>query len=133
MTELIAAFLMVTGAIFMTIAALGLIRMPDLLIRMHAATKAGALGAALIVTSVAVVYGEIGVTARALAAILFILLTAPVAAHVIGRAAYFVGIPLWEKTLMDELKGHYDPKTHALDSEPEAADTAGEGPSSAGE
>ena len=46
--------------------------------------------------------------------ILFILLTAPVAAHAIGRAGYFVGVPLWDKMLKDDLKDRYDPDTHIL-------------------
>jgi multicomponent Na+:H+ antiporter subunit G len=44
---------------------------------------------------------------RALAAITFLLLTAPVAAHLIGRAAYYSGIRLWKKTRIDQLKDRY--------------------------
>ena len=50
------------------------------------------------------------------AVVTFILLTAPVAAHVIGRAAYFVGVPLWEGTVKDVLRDKYDPKTHHVES-----------------
>jgi multicomponent Na+:H+ antiporter subunit G len=49
---------------------------------------------------------------------MFFLLTAPVAAHMIGRAAYFVGVPLWSGTITDELRGHYDMKTHRLSAGP---------------
>ena len=71
--------------------------------RMHASTKAGTLGAGLIMVAVAIHFAEVGITLRAAAAILFLLLTAPVAAHVIGRAAYRSGIKLWERTWVDEL------------------------------
>jgi multicomponent Na+:H+ antiporter subunit G len=71
--------------------------MPDLLTRMHATTKAGALGAGLIMLAVAVHFAEAAVVARAVGVILFIMLTAPVAAHAIGRAGYFVGVPFWER------------------------------------
>ena len=114
--DIVTATLLVFGGIFLFIAALGIVRMPDLIMRMHAATKAGALGTVLVIVSVAVHYGELGMAARSLAAVVFILLTAPVAAHAIGRASYFVGIPLWKNTVMDELRGHYDLDTHGLDS-----------------
>ena len=55
----------------------------------------------------AVFYHDIGIDARALATIGFVILTAPVGAHRIGRIAYLVGLPLWEKTVKDELKGVY--------------------------
>jgi len=95
---------MVVGAASMLIAAVGVVRMPDLFTRMHATSKAGSLGAGLILLAVAVHYGDLGISARALATLAFILLTAPIAAHVIGRAAYFVGVPFWEGTLVDELR-----------------------------
>ena len=103
MTELITSFLVVAGSIFAFVAALGVVRLPDVLIRMHASTKAGTLGCGLILLAVAVSFGETGIVARALAAIVFLLLTAPVAAHMIGRAAYRAGVPLWKGTAIDEL------------------------------
>ncbi len=118
MIELITAFLLIVGSLLMLVAALGLLRMPDLLIRMHATTKSGALGGGMMVVSVAVFFDDGAVVARALAIVAFVILTAPVAAHVIGRAGYFVGIPLWEGTLKDDLKGHYDPESHELESHP---------------
>jgi len=77
--------------------------LPDTLIRMHAATKAGTLGAGFILAAEAVLAAELGTTLKAIAAIVFLLLTAPVAAHLIGRAAYHQGIRLFEKTWTDEL------------------------------
>jgi monovalent cation:H+ antiporter-2, CPA2 family len=63
---------------------------------------------------VAVHFGELGVATRAVATVIFVFLTAPVAAHMIARASYFVGVPLWEGTIIDELRGHYDQRTHRL-------------------
>ncbi len=122
MIEMLTGILLVVGAAFMLIAALGVWRMPDLLTRMHATTKAGVLGAGLMLAGVAIFFAEVNVLVRALAVIIFVMLTAPVAAHVIGRAGYFVGVPLWEHTLKDELKGRYDGKTHTLASPPPAAE-----------
>jgi multicomponent Na+:H+ antiporter subunit G len=104
MSDVLAAVLMVAGAVFALVAAVGVARLPDLLIRMHAATKAGTLGAGLILLAVAIQGAETGLTLRALAAISFLLLTAPVSAHLIGRAAYRVGVRLWERTRVDEFE-----------------------------
>jgi len=107
MNEIITAVLLVLGSLFSFVAALGMLRLPDTVIRMHAATKAGTLGAGLILIAEAFFYAELGITLRALAAITFLLLTAPVAAHLIGRAAYFSNIRLWHKTRIDQLSERY--------------------------
>lgn len=103
MTVYLTAALVLAGGLFGFIAAVGMLRLPDMITRMHASTKAGTLGAGLILAAVAIHFMQIGITLRAGAAILFLLLTAPVAAHVIGRAAYRSGIRLWERTWVDEL------------------------------
>jgi multicomponent Na+:H+ antiporter subunit G len=113
MSDIITSFLLVSGSLFSLVAALGMLRLPDTIIRMHAATKAGTLGAGLILIAEAAFYQELGVTLRALAAITFLLLTAPVAAHLIGRAAYYSGIKLWKKTWIDQLKDVY-PQARSL-------------------
>lgn len=117
-SALLVSLCVLTGCFFMMLAGLGALRMPDLLMRLHATTKAGTLGIGLIMIGVAVHFLDSGVTTRAMAIVLFIILTAPVAAHAIGRAGYFVGVPLWEGMLKDELKGRYNAKTHTLASPP---------------
>jgi multicomponent Na+:H+ antiporter subunit G len=99
----LTAALVLVGGLFGFIAAVGMLRLPDMITRMHASTKAGTLGAGLIMAAVAIHFMEVGITLRAAAAIFFLLLTAPVAAHVIGRAAYRSGIRLWDRTWVDEL------------------------------
>jgi multicomponent Na+:H+ antiporter subunit G len=106
MSALIASALLIIGSIFCLVAAVGMLRLPDMLIRMHAATKAGTLGAGCILAAEAIVTAELGTTLKAIAAIVFLLLTAPVAAHLIGRAAYRKGIRLFDKTWIDELGEH---------------------------
>lgn len=103
MSEITTSVLVVAGGLFAFAAALGVVRLPDVLTRMHASTKAGTLGCGLILSAVAVHFGETGVVARALVAIAFLLLTAPIAAHMIGRAAYRTGVALWPGTVVDEL------------------------------
>ncbi len=103
MTEIAVAFFILAGGLFSLAAAVGVLRLPDVLIRMHASTKAGTLGCGLILVAVALHFGEGAIVARSIAAIVFLILTAPVAAHLIGRAAYRTGVPLWHGTVMDEL------------------------------
>ena len=101
---MIAHLFLLAGSLFVLVAALGLLRLPDLLMRMHAATKAGTLGAGLLLVGVAVSTPETSVMARALATFVFLLLTAPIAARLIARAAYLSGeARLWDRTCVDEL------------------------------
>ena len=115
MSEWIASVLLVLGATFMLLAALGIARMPDLFTRMQTATKAVTLGVGCTFLAVAVHFSEFGVTFRALLIIAFFFLTSPVAAHRIARAAYFVGVRLWEGSVIDELQGRYDLESHTLE------------------
>ena len=106
--ELIAGVLLLAGAAFVLVSAIGVVRFPDVYMRMHAATKAGTLGAGLMLGAASVVFGDLGITVRSFVVFFFLLLTAPVAAHVLGRAAYYAGVPRWERTRLDELAGRYD-------------------------
>ena len=100
--DIAAAVLVLLGAAFCLVATIGLLRMPDVLMRMHASTKAGTLGAGLILIGTAIGFDSTWAAARAFGAMAFILLTAPVAAHMIGRAAYMSGIVLSPRTWIDE-------------------------------
>ena len=104
MGERISAVLLVVGALFMVLAGLGVLRLPDLFMRLQAATKASTLGVGCLLLGVAVHFQDLTVTARAVLVIAFFFLTAPVGAHMIARAAYAVGVPLWEGTITDELR-----------------------------
>lgn len=115
---MISMFLFVLGAFLMFLAGVGLLRLPDIFLRMSAATKASTLGAGFILLAAALYFEDLGTTSRAIATIFFLLLTGPVAAHRIARAAYSDGSPLWEGTLRDDLRGHYDQHTHEIESDP---------------
>jgi len=106
--EVIAGVLLLLGAAFVLVSAIGVVRFPDVYMRMHAATKAGTLGAGLMLGAASIVFGDLGITVRSFVVFFFLLLTAPVAAHVLGRAAYYAGVPRWERTWPDELAGRYD-------------------------
>lgn len=109
--------LAVAGALFCAIAALGVYRLPDALTRMHASSKAGSLGCGLALGAVALFFPGIDVLARVGAAILFLLLTTPVSAHMIGRAIHASGEKLWAGTIRDELKGTEDDPARRLAGE----------------
>lgn len=116
MNDIIVLILISVGALFVLLAAIGLLRMPDLFLRISVSTKAATLGVGMILAGMALHFLETSITTRAIAIIVFLLLTAPIGAHLIGRASYFIGVPLWKKSLLDELKDKYNMDTHELRS-----------------
>ena len=98
MTEVVAGLLALVAGAFALVAGLGMLRMPDLLLRMHASTKAGTLACGITMLAAALVFGDLAVAVRAAGVVLFLLLTAPVAAHMLGRAALRTGVPtrMWD-------------------------------------
>ncbi len=107
MSEVISAVLLIVGSLFTGLAGLGILRMPDLFIRISATTKASTLGVGFLLLAVAVKFGSIEIVSRAVAIIIFVLLSAPVAAHMIGRSAYLSGVELWKDSIVDDLCEHY--------------------------
>ena len=101
--SLLAGVLLLLGAVFMALAAVGLVRLPDVYTRMSASSKAATLGASLALLGAAVHFGTAAVAGRAVVIVAFLFLTAPVAAHAIGRAGYRRKSPLWQGTIADEL------------------------------
>lgn len=103
--SVLASFFLLTGCAFLLLAAVGILRMPDLYIRMSSSSKAVTLGVGCLAVGLALHMGDSGVTTRAILLILLFLLKAPVAAHMLGRSAYMTGVPLWEATSVDEMQG----------------------------
>lgn len=114
--EGLTALLLLTGAFFMLMGAVGIVRLPDLFMRMSATTKSATLGVSFMMLAVALHFDDLAIGARALATILFVFLTAPIAAHMIARAGYLRGVGLWQGTISDELQGRYDEETGELGS-----------------
>jgi multicomponent Na+:H+ antiporter subunit G len=115
MIDILAAILILIGATFALVAGIGVVRLPDLYVRMHAATKAGTLGAGAILIAIALISLEFDVILRAIAGIIFLVATAPIAGHLLGRSAYITGVPLWPKTKRDDLSGQYDTASKRLE------------------
>ncbi|WP_342439613.1 monovalent cation/H(+) antiporter subunit G [Paenibacillus sp. FSL L8-0436] len=104
--ELFSSILVLLGAVFCALSAFGLVRLPDVYLRSHAATKSATLGV-LCVLSGAFVYflfHDGTVSYKLLLAIVFVFITSPVAGHLNGRSAYRSGVPLWEGSIQDDLK-----------------------------
>lgn len=98
----VADILIVAGAVLMLLAGLGTLRLPDVLARLQAGTKAASLALACVFAGTALLEPSIEAVGKLALAMLFVFATAPVAGHVIGRAAFQAGVPLWKDTWMDD-------------------------------
>lgn len=105
MTNGIALVFLVAGAVICLIAAIGVMRLPDFFMRLHAATKAGVAGAGLVLIGVGFAEPSLGMWIKIAVAITFLLMTTPVAGHLLGRAGYVAGVQLWGGTTEDQLRG----------------------------
>ncbi len=99
----LAGILLLLGALFSLIAAIGILRLPDLYTRMHAASKTGTMGAGLSFMAIALVAFDGPVILRAIVGFIFLLLTAPVSAHLLARVAYLAGYKPSELTELNDL------------------------------
>lgn len=105
-SEIVAGVLILIGSIFSFLSAIGLIRLPDVYTRSHAASKSSTIGVlfTLVGTLVFFVIHEGIFSIRLLLVIFFVFLTAPVSAHLICRSAYRSDVPLAKSSVKDELK-----------------------------
>lgn len=103
----IASVLLVAGVGFITIASVGVARMPDVFQRMHAATKAGGIGTALVVLGV-LVAGGVARPLTGILTIVFMLLSLSVASQLLARVAYLSGAPIDGLDCGDPLAGVLD-------------------------
>ena len=108
--EIFIAILSTIGAVAILFAAIGIVRMPDFYLRLSVTVKAATLGVGVLVIAAAIIFADSEVTAKVIAIILFLLLTAPVAAHMIARTGYRSEITMWKDTWIDDLDGRYKKK-----------------------
>lgn len=104
----LTGFLAFTGATLVLLAAIGIVRMPDLFTRMQAATKAATLGLGCLLAAGAFALADTSVLVRMISIGAFVMLTSPVSNHVIARAAYLTKVPLWKGTVIDEWRSNLD-------------------------
>ncbi len=108
--DILSIFLIIVGTLLMLISAIGMIRLPDFYLRMSAITKAATLGLFLLLIGLALYFNILGLSIKSFIIIVLVLLTNPVGAHAIARAAYMSGTKLWEGNIIDELKEMTDRK-----------------------
>ncbi|MEC4114467.1 monovalent cation/H(+) antiporter subunit G [Myroides pelagicus] len=108
MTDILIMVLSTLGAIFILIASIGIVRMPDFYTRLSITIKAATLGIGCILAAAAIHFSEFSTTTKVIAIIFFLFITSPVAAFLIARTAYITGIKLWDKSIVDELQDRYD-------------------------
>ena len=113
MIDVLTAILWIGGSAFALLAALGVLRMPDVFTRMQASTKASTLGLGCLLIGAALQFGDFGSFVRVLSIGAFVLLTTPVAGHVIARASYLADVPLWDGTVLDERRAAEAPSDPA--------------------
>ncbi|MGB2630078.1 MAG: monovalent cation/H(+) antiporter subunit G [Candidatus Omnitrophota bacterium] len=104
MIEKIGLIFIVVGLAFDFFGCLGLVRLPDVYNRLQAATKSVTLGTCSILFGTFLIVGFTSAGFKSLLCILFILLTAPVAAHAVARGAHRAGVKLWEGSVVDRYK-----------------------------
>ncbi len=114
MREIIVIAFLILGTIFVFLAAVGLLKMPDVFLRMSASTIAATLGVSSILIALAIHFFDLGITFLVIGINLFLFLTVPVSAHLMGRAAHKAGYSKWDKTLFDRLDGKYNAEDHTL-------------------
>ncbi len=112
MTDILFIILCTIGSLVTLVAAVGILRMPDFYMRLSVTVKASTIGSGLLLLCAAMYFNVPDVTNRAMAIVLFLILTAPVAGHMIGRAAYMGKAKLWKDSKLDELEGMYDEDHH---------------------
>ena len=106
MIDILTSIVWLTGSTFALLAAIGVLRMPDVFTRMQASTKASTFGLGFLLAGAALQMGDFASFIRLASIGAFMLLTTPVASHVIARASYFANVPLWKGTLLDERQQH---------------------------
>ena len=102
MIDVVTGIVWLAGSVFALLAAVGVLRMPDVFTRMQASTKASTLGLGFLLIGAALQMGDFASLIRVVSIGAFVLLTTPVAGHVIARASYFADVPLWKGTVLDE-------------------------------
>ena len=105
--DVISGILLLGGAFLAMVAGLGVVRLPDVFGRMHAATKPATLGLLLIAVGAALQVDELRDVTFLVLIVVVQFLTAPVGAHMVGRAAYREGDLLDRDTVLDELAPRY--------------------------
>jgi multicomponent Na+:H+ antiporter subunit G len=102
MIDTIGQLLIAVGILFDIFGCVGLVRFPDVYNRLQASTKCVTLGTIMLLAGVALISGSGPISAKAIICAVFILITAPTAAHAIAKGSYASGVKLWEQSVVDK-------------------------------
>ena len=100
--EILIVICLITGTFFTLVASLGIFRMPDIYMRIHAATKAGTVGIGMTLLAVILFFTDAAVTSRVVGIMLFIIMTTPAAAHMLGKIVLKSDYRMWRNTNSEE-------------------------------
>lgn len=103
MSEIITGIFLILGSFIVLLAGIGVVKMPDIYTRMSATSKASTLGVSVILITTGFFFGTTEIITRTLLIVIFLMITAPVASHLLGKAAYLNKLPLWDRTKRDDL------------------------------
>ncbi len=116
--DVVVCVLISIGLAFDVLGAIGLVRLPDVYCRLQATTKCVTVGTCFIVAGVAVwafAHGNPSMGVKAILCGAFVLLTSPVGAHAIARGAHKSGVPLWEKSVINQYEEDFAQSENELD------------------
>ncbi len=122
MAEYIAAFFLIIGTLFIFIASIGLLKMPDVYLRMSTSAIAATFGVLSMLVATAIHFMELTLTLHIIGLIIFLMLTVPIGAHMLGRSSHIIGLEMWDKTVCDDLKGKFNKDTNDFDGMEEEGD-----------
>lgn len=113
MNSVIGMIFVVIGLAFNVLGCIGMIRLPDMYNRLQAATKCVTMGTCMVLIGVIIAAGFVHsaqLSARCIICMVFILITAPTAAHALAHGAYSFGVRLWEKSVINRYEEDF-PRT----------------------
>ena len=113
MNSVIGMIFVVIGLAFNVLGCIGMIRLPDMYNRLQAATKCVTMGTCMVMIGVMISSGFLQsaqLSVRCIICMVFILITAPTAAHALAHGAYSFGVRLWEKSVVNRYEEDFPKK-----------------------
>lgn len=102
LASILAVAFLLAGLFFHATAGLGMLRMPDVYMRLSGISMAGTLGNMCYLIAASAYFGTASILGKASVIVFFVYITAPISGHILGRAAYLYGVRLWKKSVVDE-------------------------------
>ena len=106
--EIISSFFILGGVIFIVISSIGILRLPDFYIRISVITKAITLGITLILIGIGIYFNDLVIASKVITIITFMMITSPLSAHIIARAATKNKVAFWKKTILKDFQPYLD-------------------------